>query len=201
MKREKEEYQRQLDSGEWMNGFVGACGRDLERCENLCFELNQLPPALKEQRYGLIRQIVGRIGERFIVHSPFRCDLGSNIEIGENFISNYNLTILDETSVTIGDNVFIGPNVTICTIIHATEPERRNSGIMRALPVTIGNNVWIAANVTILPGVTIGDRSIIGAGSVVTKDIPEGVIAVGNHCKVLRRIDDTTDPSASTNAQ
>ncbi len=188
MKRKKEEYQRLLDTGEWMNGFMEPSGKDLERCENLCFELNSLSPMQKEERHHLIKRILGKIGEHFTIHSPFHCDFGHNIEIGDNFIGNFNLTILDETFVSIGNNVFIGPNVTICTVIHAPEPEKRNAGIMRALPVTIGNNVWIAANVVILPGIQIGDNSIIGAGSVVTKNIPMDVVAVGNPCRILRKV-------------
>ncbi len=188
MSDNKELYQRLLDSGEWMDGFMPPSGRDLARCEELCFELNSLRPSLRDEREALLRRILGRVGARFTIHSPFRCDFGHNIEIGDNFTGNYNLTILDETRVTIGDNVFIGPNVTICTVIHAPEPERRNAGIMKALPVTVGDNVWIAADVTVLPGVTIGEGAIVGAGSVVTKDVAAFTLVAGNPAREIRRV-------------
>ena len=108
--------------------------------------------------------------------------------MGRNFEGNFGITILDEGPVTIGDNVFIGPNVSIYTIIHALTPKQRNEGLMHSNPVTIGNNVWIGGNAVILPGVTIGDNAVIGAGSVVTRDVPPSVLAVGNPCRVVRDI-------------
>lgn len=178
-----------LRPGEWMNGFSETIAAVLAECEERCFALNSLPPSRKDERREIIKELLGAVGDRFDIHSPFRCDLGFNIVIGENFFSNFNLTILDEAQVTIGDNVFIGPNVTICTITHALDAGQRNAGIMRAQPVTIGDNVWIAAGVTVLPGVTIGDRAVIGAGSVVTRSVPAGMLAVGNPCKVVRKTD------------
>lgn len=177
-----------LGSGEWMNGFAEDLGIRLRRCEELCFTLNALSPSRVDERKQLIREIFGSIGARFTIHSPFHCDFGSNISVGENFVGNFNLTILDEAKVTIGNNVFVGPNVSMCTVIHALDAEPRNNGIMKALPISIGDNVWIAANVVILPGVTIGDRAVIGAGSVVTKSIPSGMLAVGNPCRPVRAI-------------
>lgn len=135
-----------------------------------------------------MREMIGSIGGRFVIHSPFRCDFGTNIHIGDNFIGNFNLAILDEAEVTIGNNVFIGPNCSLCTIVHALDAGQRNAGIMRALPITVGDDVWIAANVVVLPGVTIGRGAVIGAGSVVTKDVPAGVLAAGNPCRVIREI-------------
>ena len=176
-----------LRAGEWMNGFTDGLSDALLHCEDLCFELNSLPPSRRDQRADLVRKIVGRIGERFVIHSPFRCDFGFNISIGENFAGNFNLTILDEAEVRIGDNVFIGPNTTLCTITHALDYEARNSGIMKALPITIGNNVWIASNVVILPGVTIGDGAVIGAGSVVTRDVAPSTLVVGSPAREIRR--------------
>ncbi len=180
-----------LRGGAWLH--AGAkdfpeVGAVLKRCSERCFEINALPPSQVEKRKALFRELLGTVGERFTIHSPFRCDLGFNIHIGENFIGNFNLSILDEGKVEIGDNVFIGPNCCIVTITHALLPDQRNDGIMRAAGVTIGNNVWLAAGVTVLPGVTIGDGAVIGAGSVVTKDIPAGMLAVGNPCRPLRPI-------------
>lgn len=178
----------QLRSGVWMNGFAPEISLALSRCEELCFRLNSLSPSATQERRAIEEQLFGKIGKQFILHSPFHCDFGTNIRIGENFVGNYNLTILDEAEVCIGDNVFIGPNCSLCTIIHAYHADQRNTGIMQAKPITIGNNVWIATNVTLLPGVSIGDGAIIGAGSVVAKDIPANTIAIGNPCKVLRPI-------------
>lgn len=179
-----------LRSGDWMDGFADGIGDALGRCADLCFRLNATPPSDREAREALAREIFGSIGRRFVLHSPFRCDFGFNIHIGENFIGNFNLAILDEADVTIGDNVFIGPNTTLCTIIHAYDAADRNAGVMRARPITIGSDVWIAANVVILPGVTVGDGAIIGAGSVVTHDVEARSIVAGNPARLIRRVTD-----------
>ena len=130
----------------------------------------------------------GHVGKSVCIHSPFHCDFGSQISIGDDFTGNFNLTILDEAPVTIGDHVFIGPNVGIYTVTHALLPDQRNAGVMRSLPITIGDNVWIGGNCVVMQGVTIGDGTVIGAGSVVTRDIPAGVIAFGNPCRVIRPV-------------
>ena len=157
-------------------------------CLNQCFELNNLSPFQKAERGAKLREIIGEIGADFDILSPFFCDFGDNIHIGRNFYANHNLSILDGGRVTIGDYVFIAPNVVITTAGHAIDPEQRDRGLEIALPITIGSHVWLGANVSILPGVTIGDNVVIGAGSVVTKDIPCNVIAVGDPCRVLRNI-------------
>ena len=177
-----------MRQGFWHHGIAPEIESGLKACADLCFELNSLPPSLTGQREKLFRKILGSIGERFIIHSPFRCDFGSHIHIGNDFIGNFNMTILDEAPVTIGDHVFIGPNVSIYTIIHALDPNQRNEGIMQAKPVTIGNDVWIGGNTIILPGVKIGDGAVIGAGSIVTRDIPPLTLAIGSPCKPVREI-------------
>lgn len=177
-----------LHVGKWVYGFDRDLGKVLQATETLCFRLNAMAPYRREEREELIRGMLGRIGDSFLIHSPFRCDFGKHIFIGKHFISNFNLTILDEAIVTIGDNVFIGPNCGIYTINHALLPDQRNAGVMKAAPVTIGNDVWLAADVKVLPGVTIGDGAVIGAGSVVTRDIPPRVLAAGNPCRVIREI-------------
>ncbi|MDE6627732.1 MAG: sugar O-acetyltransferase, partial [Muribaculaceae bacterium] len=141
------------------------------------WEFNSLRPSALDEQRAILHSLLGSHGERFHFNQPFRCDYGRNIHIGENFFANFNLTILDEAPVTIGDNVLIGPNVSIYTACHPTDPEARRTGDEWAEPVTIGHNVWIGGSVTILPGVTIGNDSVIGAGSVVTRDIPDGQIA------------------------
>ena len=156
--------------------------------QSLCHKYSLLDPEKLEKRRSLMKEIVNSIGENFTIEQPFHCDYGYFINIGKNFYANYNLTILDTASVTIGDNVFIGPNVNIYAATHPLDIERRNKNLEKGIPVKIGNNVWIGGNVTILPGVTIGEGTIIGAGSVVTKDIPSNVLAVGNPCKVIKNL-------------
>lgn len=162
----------------------------LRDCAGKCFTINSLPPTAQDERTALFRSLLGSVGKNFVIHSPFRCDFGSNIHIGENFVGNFGLTILDEAAVKIGDNVMIGPNCSLITITHALDAAQRNDGVMTARPITIGANVWIAANVVVLPGVEIGDGAVIGAGSVVTRSIPANVLAAGNPCRVLRTITD-----------
>lgn len=162
------------------------------RCKELCFQFNQLSPLKELEQKEIIGKLFGKTKENFCVTTPFYCDYGYNIEIGENFYSNHNLVILDGAKVEIGDNVFIAPNCCITTAGHPINIDERNRGLEYAYPIKIGNNVWIGAGVNILPGVTIGDNVTIGAGSVVNKSIPANSIAVGNPCKVIKTILDIT---------
>lgn len=180
---------REIELG-WIHGIRPDIGSLLESTESKCHRLNHLSPDNKEERKALLRSILGSIGENFVIHSPFHCDFGFKIHIGDNFTSNYNFTVLDEAEVSIGNNVFIGPNVGIYTIAHALNATQRNEGIMTARKVTIGDNVWIGAGAIILPGVTIGRDCVVGAGSVVCHDITDGMLAVGNPCRPLRKIND-----------
>ena len=158
------------------------------RCADLCYEFNLCRPSDTAKQQELLNRMLGSIKGNPVITAPFYCDYGFNITIGENFYTNHNVTILDGAKVTFGDNVFIAPNCVFSTAGHAIDSEQRAKGLEIARPITVGNNVWIGANVSVLPGVTIGNSSIIGAGSVVNKDIPEGVIAAGNPCKVIRKI-------------
>ena len=155
---------------------------------DMTYELNRLSPSQVAEREAVIRRLLGRTGKNVSIVSPFYCDYGYNIETGENFFMNMNCVILDGAKVTFGDNVFVAPGCGFYTAGHPLDAERRNAGLEYALPIRIGNNVWIGAQVCVLPGVTIGDNSVIGAGSVVTKDIPSGVLAAGNPCRVIRPI-------------
>ncbi len=139
---------------------------------------------------GKIREILGSAGKNVAILPPFHCDYGFNIEVGDNFYANYNLTVLDVAKVTIGDNVFIAPNVSIYTAGHPVHPKARNSMYEYGISVTIGSDCWLGGNVVICPGVTIGSGTVIGAGSVVTHDIPANVVAAGNPCRVIREITD-----------
>ncbi len=169
-----------------------ACDPELIRELNetkLCVqEYNALPATDLASRNALIQTILGRADEDTFVNQPFYCDYGKHIRVGKRFFSNFNFTVLDEAIVTIGDDCFIGPNVSIYTACHSTDPVERNTRNEWAKPVTIGDNVWIGGSVTILPGVTIGDNCTIGAGSVVTKDIPANSIAVGNPARVIKQV-------------
>lgn len=159
-----------------------------ERAKDLLFEFNKLKPSERKERNQIIKKLFHTVGENAWIESPFNCDYGYNITIGDNFYANTNCTILDCAKVTIGNNVLIGPNVSLYTPNHAIDADERKAGYERSLPITIGDNVWIGGSVTIVPGVTIGDNAIIGAGSVVTKDIPAKVIAAGVPCRVMRPI-------------
>lgn len=156
--------------------------------KELCFELNNLRPSMVAERDEIVRRLLGRVGKNCCIESPFHCDYGYNIVAGDNFYMNVGCVILDGARVTFGDNVFVAPHCGFYTAGHPLDHERRNAGLEYALPITIGNNVWIGAQVCVLPGMTIGDDSVIGAGSVVTKDIPAGVLAAGNPCRVIREI-------------
>lgn len=166
------------------------CFRQMTEVRKKLYRLNLTEPWRVEEIESLIRSIFGKVGKNCTVNLPFRCDYGFNIEVGDNFYANYNLTVLDVGRVTIGDNVMIAPNVSIYTAGHPIHPHSRSSMYEYGIPITIGSNCWIGGSVVICPGVTIGEGTVIGAGSVVTKDIPAGVVAAGNPCRVIHEITD-----------
>ncbi|MQW22538.1 MULTISPECIES: sugar O-acetyltransferase [unclassified Lactococcus] len=152
---------------------------------------NTISLSNEEERNKLLTKMFKDIGKGSFIHPPFYANwAGKFVTIGENLYANYNLTLVDDTFITIGNDVMIGPNVTIATASHPIHPELRSQGLQFNLEVSIGDKVWIGANTTVLPGVSIGKNSVIGAGSIVTKDIPENVVAYGNPCKVQREITD-----------
>ena len=158
------------------------------KAKDLCYEYNHLKPSQTNERTEIMKKILGKTKDNFLIEQSFECDYGYNIEIEENFYSNHNLVILDANKVVFGDNVFIGPNCGFYTAGHPLDAETRNKGLEYAKPIKVGNDVWFGGNVVVLPGVKIGNNVVIGAGSVVTKDIPENSIAVGNPCKVIKNI-------------
>lgn len=160
----------------------------LETTRDKLWEFNQLRPSQIIKQKTLLHELLGGHGEQFHFNQPFRCDYGCNIFVGENFFANFNLTVLDEAGVRIGDNCFIGPNVSIYTACHPIDARTRNTCVEWAEPVTIGNNVWIGGSATILPGVTIGNNVVIGAGAVVTRSFPDNVIIGGNPAKIIKEI-------------
>ncbi|MDE7180959.1 MAG: sugar O-acetyltransferase [Muribaculaceae bacterium] len=183
-----EEIWRKMLGGELYDATHPLLIERLRRTRDLLWEFNAVRPSDEERMRDILRNLLGHTGRHFHFNQPFRCDYGENIRIGENFFANFNLTILDEAPVTIGDNVFIGPNVSIYTACHPLDAPTRNKAIEWAEPVTIGNNVWIGGSVTIVPGVTIGDDCVIAAGSVVTKDVEPGTLVAGNPARFKKRL-------------
>lgn len=158
------------------------------KAKKICFEYNNIMPDMFEERKNILNKLIGKTSGEFYIEPYFWCDYGYNIELGDNFYSNHNLTILDAAKVKFGNNVFIGPNCGFYTSGHPIDFKTRNRGIEYAKTITVGDNVWIGGNVTVLPGVNIGSNVVIGAGSVVNKDIPSNVVAVGNPCKIVRNL-------------
>ena len=164
--------------------------KKLYECKKLIHDFNMSRPSEIEYRDKIIRKVFAEVGDNCYIEPPFHANWGCNMHVGNNFYSNFNLTVVDDVDIYIGDNVMIAPNVVIATGTHPICPKLREKGYQYNLSVHIGNRVWIGAGTIILPGVTIGDDSVIGAGSVVTKNIPSGVVAVGNPCRVLREINE-----------
>ena len=168
----------------WMDGLSE------ERIENRkrIYDYNLIRPDEQDKMDEQIKNILGRTGKNIFIEQPFHCDYGKNIEVGNNFYANFNCVILDVGKVVIGENVLFAPNVSIYTAGHPVHPDSRNSDYEYGIGVTIGDNVWVGGSVVINPGVKIGNNVVIGSGSVVTKDIPDNVIAAGNPCRVIREI-------------
>ena len=162
---------------------------ELNAVKDLIYEYNLLKPSQDKERRELLKRLLGHVADdKLIINQPFYCDYGKHISVGKRFFANFNLTVLDEALVTIGDDCFMGPNVSIYTACHSTDPQERNSRQEWALPVTIGDNVWIGGSVTILPGVTIGSNVTVGAGSVVTKDVEPNTVVAGNPARIIKRL-------------
>ena len=156
--------------------------------KELCKEFNDCNVRNLEEKKSILEKLFQKRIDTVLIEPNFYCDYGFNIHLGKNFYSNHNLVILDANKVEFGNNVFIGPNCGFYTSGHPLDYKTRNKGLEYAKPIKVGNNVWFGGNVCVLPGVTIGDNVVIGAGSVVNKDIPSNVVAVGNPCKVLKDI-------------
>jgi maltose O-acetyltransferase len=161
--------------------------RDRDRARDLCQDLNATREGQLEERRDLLRRLFGRGGETVWMQPPFFCDYGTNILLGERVFFNFNCVVLDVCRVTIGDFTLFGPAVQIYTATHPLNAELRRTQEF-AKPIEIGSDVWVGGGAIICPGVTIGSKSVIGAGSVVTRDIPQGVFAAGNPCRVIREL-------------
>lgn len=162
-----------------------------KRAKHLCFLFNHTDPDDEEGHKKLLEELIGSTSGEYCITAPFYCDYGTYISLGSRFFANYNCTILDGAPVVFGDDVRIGPDCTFVTPSHVPDPQMRKEGYEILLPIRVGNNVWFGAGVTVLGNVTIGDDSIIAAGSVVTRDIPSGVLAAGIPCRVIRNLDES----------
>lgn len=173
-------------SGELYDAYDSQLVKDRKNTRWLLKDFNHSAPDDVEWRKKILLKLIPNQGENLIIEPPFYCDYGENICVGDQVYFNFNCVVLDPAPVKIGDHVLLGPNVQIYTASHPLDWKERREGNENALPVTIGSDVWIGGAVVILPGVRIGSRSVIGAGSVVSKDMPEGVFAAGNPCRVIR---------------
>jgi maltose O-acetyltransferase len=184
MKTEKEK----MLAGELYNAVDPELVAWRRRCRLLLNRLNVSRDDETELRRELLLELLGAQAAHLWLEPPFYCDYGSNIRLGQNVFFNFNCVILDVAPVTIGDNVMFGPNVQVYTATHPLDWQERAQGLEFAKPITIGSHVWIGGGAILCPGVTVGDRTVLGAGSVVTKDIPPDVFAAGNPCKVIRSL-------------
>lgn len=161
------------------------------KCLDLLYDFNQTRPLEQEKRSKLLKEMFAEIGEDCYIEPPLRANWGGkNVHFGNEVYANFNLTLVDDGDIFVGNNVMFAPNVVIASATHPIHPELRRKQAQYNLPIHIGNNVWIGAGAVVLPGVKIGDNTVIGAGSVVTKDIPSNVVAIGNPCRVLREINE-----------
>jgi len=182
----KSEKQKMLD-GELYDPLDPQLCLERDRARDLCLDINATREAQVDERRRLLTELFGQETDTWL-QPPFFCDYGTNIILGKKVFFNFNCVVLDVTTVTIGDNVLFGPAVQVYTATHPLSAVERRKWLEAAKPITIGSDVWVGGGAIICPGVTIGDRSVIGAGSVVTKDIPPDVIAAGNPCKVIRSL-------------
>lgn len=187
-----------LASGELYLSADPELVNDRVTAKKLCMEYNCITYNDYTKRERLLERLLHFKGENTWIEPNFFCDYGYNIFIGDNFYANHNCVILDCAEVSFGNNVFIGPNCGFYTATHPLDAETRNSGLESAKPIKIGNNVWIGGNVCVMPGITIGDNTVIGAGSVVSKDIPSNVVAVGNPCTPIKSIPVTDEKKTET---
>ncbi len=175
-------------AGALYNASDPQVAREHKHARMLCMRFNQLLPDQAQDKNAILDELLGRYGTNLTIQPPFYCDFGSNIYLGDSVYFNYNCIILDVNKVKIGDRVLVGPGVQFYSATHPVEWDIRSSGLELGKPIKIGSDVWIGGGAIILPGVTIGDKTVIGAGSVVTKDLPEKVVAAGNPCRIIKHV-------------
>ncbi len=173
-------------AGELYNANDPELVTDRVNCRILLKRLNDSSPFEADIRHNIVRSLIPHQGQNLWIEPPFFCDYGTNINVGDRVFFNFNCVLLDVMQISIGNDVLFGPAVQIYTATHPMNSQERADGLEFAKPITIGSNVWIGGGAIICPGVTVGDRAVIGAGSVVTRDIPADVVAAGNPCKTIR---------------
>lgn len=180
-----------MHTGElYVSGDAEIMKGQLEYLDRL-YEFNSTRPTEMEKRKRLMKEMFAEVGEHCYIEPPFYSNFGGkHVHLGKNVYCNFGVTMVDDTHIYIGDHTMIGPNVTLATAGHPILPELRELGYQYNMPIHVGKNCWIGAGVVVLPGITIGDNVVVGAGSVVTKDLPDGVVAVGNPCRILRKVDE-----------
>lgn len=180
-----------MHSGELYNPGDPDIMREQTTFQEKLYEFNQTRPSQWELRCRLLREMFAEIGDMCYIEPPLHSNFGGHhVHFGDYIYANYNLTLVDDTHIYVGDGTMFGPNVTLATAGHPIDPQLRGKGLQYNMPIRIGRNCWLGAGVIVMPGVTVGDNTVIGAGSIVTKDIPSNVVAVGNPCKVLRPASD-----------
>ena len=179
-----------LRSGELYSCIDPELQQRQQECLKVLYDYNHSRPGETKRRVELLNKLLANMGENCYIEPPLHANWGCHTHLGNNVYANFNLTLVDDTDIYIGDSVMLGPNVVLATAGHPVDPELRRLVYQFNQPIHIGNNVWLGAGVIVLPGVTIGDNSVVGAGSVVTKDIPANVVAVGNPCRILREINE-----------
>ena len=180
-----------MHSGDIYNPSDDTIFEEQIKCLDRLYDFNMTRPTELDKREKMLKEMLAEVGENCYIEPPFHSNWGGkNVHLGKNVYFNFNATMVDDTHIYIGDYTMLGPNVVIATAGHPILPELREKALQYNMPVHIGKNCWLGAGVIVLPGVTIGDNTVIGAGSVVTKDIPANVVAVGNPCKVLREINE-----------
>ena len=179
-----------MKSGEIYNSADDELLTIQARANQMVFDYNHTPLYEKEKRQSLIKEIFASVGENVTIETPFNANWGLNTSLGKNFYSNFNMTLVDDADITIGDYVKFGPNCVLTTASHPIEPSLRRQAYQFNRPIVIADNVWLGSNVVVFGGVSIGENSVIGAGSIVTKDVPANVVAYGNPCKVIRTVND-----------
>lgn len=185
------EMKERLHTGELYLPGDEAIMEEQKKCLERLYDFNRTRPGEMEKRQEMMKEMFAEVGENCYIEPPFHANFGgAHIHLGKNVYANFNLTCVDDTHIYIGDYTMFGPNVTVATAGHPLLPSLRERGYQYNMPVHIGRNCWIGAGAIILPGITVGDNVVIGAGSIVTKDLPSNVLAVGNPCRILREIND-----------
>lgn len=184
----RKELEKIMKSGELYNCYDGELYREQWRLNDIMYEYNHTRPSDRERLSLLLKELLGEVGKNCVIEPPLQANWGKNTHMGDNVYVNFNLTLVDDTDIYIGNDVMIGPNVTIATAGHPLDAALRKQGMQFNKAVRIGDGVWLGSNVVILPGVTIGENTTIGAGSVVTRDIPANVVAYGNPCRVRKKL-------------